>query len=143
MYTPDRDPRHTPPAPPDQPHVAPNPAAPARDLGDDIYRLDTQTGRQGAHAASNISRYYQPARQYEGADTESLFRARAEFFHMCDVFQVPPSLRGACVPFSLRASDHNLPTLVLDNPMHTAEDLWELINRRVNTTARDVRLKGD
>lgn len=143
MYTPDRAPREAPPSPPNQPHATPEPATPTRDAVGEPFPLDAPRSRQGAHAASNISRYYQPARQFGGAETESLFRAQAEFFDMCDVFQIPPSLHGACFPFDLRASDQKSPALVLENVARTAEALWEMINLRVTTTAREVHLKVD
>ncbi|OSX77236.1 hypothetical protein BU14_0154s0012 [Porphyra umbilicalis] len=95
-----------------------------------------------AHNIHVVDRYYTyDARKYHGADTESLYRHVAAFRSLCTRMGVHPSDRAACIPSSLGASRHNLPSLCHDNPDKTETELWTLIQKRVSTPARMSRLR--
>jgi len=90
----------------------------------------------------NISQYYTPARQFSGGPLESLSRARAEFTRVCDAFSVPASARAICLPFAVRQSDLNPPSLLTDSRGRTESQLWDLISERVNTPSRALRVRS-
>lgn len=100
--------------------------------------------KTGSNATNTraVAQYFTKDRQYGGLDTESLTRTRATFDQVCDAFEVPMRVRAACIPFTLRQTDHNLPALVADHRGAPAEHLWELIHKRVATTARFLRLRA-
>lgn len=78
---------------------------------------------QGHHnktwsSASNmraVAQYFTKDRQYGGLDTESLTRTRATFDQASDTFEVPMRSRAACIPFTLRQTDHDPPAIVADS----------------------------
>jgi len=89
-----------------------------------------------------ISQYYTPAHQFSGGPLESLSRARAEFTRVCDAFSVPSSARAICLPFAVRQSDLNLPSLLTDSRGRTESQLWDLISERVNTPPRALSVRN-
>lgn len=109
-----------------------------------LYSQDTRNhiSTTGQTNARSVEQYHTKDRQYGGHDTVSLARARSAFYLVCDAFNVPPRARGACAFFALQHSDDNLPELSSDNRGATAEILWDLIDKRVNTTARTIRIRA-
>jgi len=85
--------------------------------------------------------YYSHDRQYGGADSESLSRARNTFANFCDAFQVPRPLRATCLPCALRNTEHYLPSLVHDSRGLPEDALWDLIHSRVHSAARTLRIR--
>lgn len=128
---------HTTFSPQPTPHTALPP------LPHDLLGARAESFRGGQTNARAVVQYYTKNRQYGGGDTESLPRARSTFYMVCDAFGVAPRARADCVAFAPRHSDHNLPELVADNRGASAETLWHLIDQRVSTTARTLRIKAE
>jgi len=94
-------------------------------------------------AIRSVFQFYTPANQYGADDDESLSRAVTKFRAICNAIGVPPSRRAACVPFALRQSEHNLPAPVADADGATEHKLWSLVDARVNTDARALRVRDE
>lgn len=92
-------------------------------------------------SARDVAGYYSaPQRQYGGKDDESAVRARQTYNKVCDAFGAPHDQRASCVRFAVKPSDHNLPELINDTDGYTADELWDLTDRRVNSTSRATRI---
>jgi len=87
---------------PPPPHIAARPAAAPS-------YPPSATYTSGAVRA--VAQSYTPHRQYGGLGDESLPRARATFTCVCEALSVPPPQRAVGLPFTLRLTEHNLPTL--------------------------------
>lgn len=68
-------------------------------------------------------------------------RARQTYNKVCDAFGVPHDQRASCVQRAVKPSDHNLPALINDTDGYTADELWDLIDRRVNSSSRATGIR--
>ena len=153
-------PASTPPAaaPPPPPPLPPTPVPAPADTKTPPSRFAAQPPPHisARHAASSayppsstytsvavraVAEHYTPDRQYGGLDDESLSRAHATFTSICRAFSAPPPLRAVCLPFALRLTQRNLPSLVQDNRGLPEQDLCDIIQPCVYSTARTLRLR--
>lgn len=127
-----------PPPPPPSYDVTPPPNKPVfASLADTPLRA--APGATVSSAVRHMSQFYTPARQYGGREDESLARARTTFFRTCDAFNVPYTHRNTCIQFAVKQTEHNLPALVHDLDGIPADAIWDAIETRVCSTARDLR----
>jgi len=89
----------------------------------------------------SVAQYYSADRQYSGLDNESYNRARSTFIGICDAFAIPAHQRASCIPCGVRSSEHNLPALVSDSRGLSESAVWALIQNRIHTDARNLRIR--